>query len=158
MTEENTKGLPPCLIYIDKEGVWRHEGVEMIRRDFIRMFYENMEMDSDGRYVINWGGKRCYVEVADTAFVVRNVAYEEDVKGRPERLILSLSDDSKEDLMPETLYVGDENVMYCRVKGGAFPARFNRAAYYELVRRIKEKNGIFYLPLGGTDYEIRDIS
>ena len=83
MTGMEINDLPPCLIFIDKEGHWHHEGVEMIRRDFIRLFYENMEMDSLGRYVINWGGKRCYVEVEDTAFVVRNIEYQDATRDAP---------------------------------------------------------------------------
>ena len=52
MNGSERDALPPCLIFIDKEGRWFHEGVEMIRRDFIRMFYRNMELDGEGRYVI----------------------------------------------------------------------------------------------------------
>ncbi|SPD71924.1 conserved hypothetical protein [uncultured Desulfobacterium sp.] len=158
MTETDTKDMAPCLIFIDKEGVWHHKGVEMVRRDFIRLFYQNMELDPDGCYVINWGGKPCYVEVEDTAFVVRNVHYVEDSKGEEDRFVLSLSDDTNEDLMPETLYVGDNNVMYCSVKNAVFPARFNRTAYYELVKHIEEKNDSYYLPVSGRDYEIKGIS
>jgi hypothetical protein len=158
MTGMEINDLPPCLIFIDKEGHWHHEGVEMIRRDFIRLFYENMEMDSLGRYVINWGGKRCYVEVEDTAFVVRNMAYQDATGDTAARVILSLSDDSHEDLAPETLYVGKDNILYCRVKGSAFPARFNRPAYYQLAKRIIDENGVFYLSIGDRDYKIKGIS
>ena len=158
MTGMEINDLPPCLIFIDKEGHWHHEGVEMIRRDFIRLFYENMEMDSLGRYVINWGGKCCYVEVEDTAFVVRNMAYQDATGDTAARVILYLSDDSQEDLAPETLYVGKDNILYCRVKGSAFPARFNRPAYYQLAKRIKDENGVFYLSIGDRDYKIKGIS
>lgn len=154
MTEKEITDLPPCLIFIDKEGCWYHKGVEMIRRDFIRLFYENMEMDSQNLYIINWGGKRCYVDVEDTAFVVRNVAYQDATGGNDARFLLSLSDDSQEDLAPETLYVGKDNVLYCRVKNAAFPARFNRAAYYRLAMHVEEENNVFYLPLNGKRYKI----
>ena len=69
--------LPPCMIFIDKEGRWFHKGAEMIRRDFIRLFYSNMELDSEGRYVIFWNGQRCLVDVEDTAFVVQRAVYTE---------------------------------------------------------------------------------
>lgn len=157
MTNTEIHDLPPCLIFIDKEGHWHHKGAEMIRRDFIRLFYENMEMDSQGRYVINWGGKRCYVDVEDTAFVVWNVAFEENTCGPGTRIIISLSDDSHEDLAPETLYVGRDNVLYCRVKKTAFPARFGRAAYYRLATHIEEQNDGFYLPLNEKRYKIEGV-
>ena len=155
MTNIEIEDLLPCLIYIDKEGRWHHEGVEMIRRDFIRLFYKNMEMDSQGRYVILSGGKRCYVDVEDTAFVVWNVRYQNAAEGRKARFIITLSDDSQEDLAPESLHVGKDNVLYCKVKNAAFPARFNRASYYQLATHIEEKNELFFLPLNGGEYEIR---
>ncbi len=157
MTKTEINDLPPCLIYIDKEGLWHHDGVEMIRRDFIRLFYQNMEMGPQGQYIILWGGKRCYVDVEDTAFVVWNVRYQDDAEGRDSRVVLSLSDDSQEDLAPESLYVGEENVMYCKVKDSTFPARFNRAAYYQLATHIEEENDIFYLPLNGRKCKIKGV-
>ena len=157
MTEREIMDLPPCLIYIDKEGQWYHEGAEMIRRDFIRIFYENMEMDDQGRYVIQWGGKRCHVDVEDTAFVVWTMHYQDAAERRRERFVLHLSDDSSEDLMPETLYVGSDNVLYCTVKEAAFPARFSRAAYYQLATHIEEENGRFYLPFNGRNYAIKGV-
>lgn len=155
MTSIEIEELPPCLIYIDKEGLWHHEGAEMIRRDFIRIFYKNMEMDSQGHYVILWGGKRCRVDVEDTAFVVWNTRYQDADEEGKGRFILTLSDDSQEDLAPDSLSVGQDNVLYCRVKSAAFPARFNRASYYQLATHIKEKNDAFFLPLNGIDYEIK---
>jgi len=158
MTETGINELPPCLIFIDKEGRWHHKGVEMIRRDFIRMFYKNMELDSHGRYVINWGGKQCYVEVEDTAFVVRNMVYHDKTQGTTAtRVLLFLSDDSQEELAPETLYVGKDNVLYCKVKNATFPARFTRAAYYGLAAHIEEQDNGFYLPLNGKKYRIAGV-
>ena len=147
--------IPPCLIFIDKEGRWYHQGAEMIRREFIRLFYQNMELDSGGRYLINWADKRCYVEVEDTAFVVRRISYEEGNQDRGPRIELSLSDDTKEALMPDSLCVGRENVLYCKVKSGFFPARFNRAAYYQLAEYIEEEGKTYFLPLNGRKYVIR---
>ncbi len=147
--------IPPCLIFIDKEGRWYHEGAEMIHREFIRLFYNNMELDSLGRYIIDWKGQRCYVEVEDTAFVVRRVVWQDKGDGDgKERLILSLSDDMQEELMPDTLYVGRDNVLYCSVKNRTFPARFTRAAYYQLAGYVEEENGTYYLPLNGRKNKI----
>ncbi len=94
------------------------------------------------------------MDVEDTAFVVYSVVYEDADQYQKKRLIMVLSDDTKEDLLPDTLYVGQGNVLYCRVKGRAFPARFNRAAYYQLALYIEEENGSYYLPLNGKKYLI----
>ncbi|MDY6970987.1 MAG: DUF1285 domain-containing protein [Thermodesulfobacteriota bacterium] len=146
--------LPPCLIFIDKEGRWYHEGVEMIHRDFIRLFYENMELDSQDRYVINWGGRRCYVDVEDTAFVVKGVVCQDGSQMENVLFLLHLSDDTQEELLPDTLFVGKANVLYCRVKNRAFPARFNRASYYQLAQYVEEEDSTYHLTLNGNKYPI----
>jgi uncharacterized protein len=145
--------LPPCGIYIDKEGTWYYKGLEMVHREFVLLFYHNLEMDPGGDYVINWQGSRCYVEVEDTPFVVRRASYQGNVAG-PERFVLHLSDDTEETLEPDTLSVGREHVLYCRVKGRSFTARFSRPAYYAIARHVGEEDGRFYLPLNGLKHPI----
>ena len=146
--------IPPCLISIDKEGRWYHQGVEMIHREFIRLFYQNMELDAGGRYLINWGDSQCYVDVEDAAFVVTRVSVERESGRQPLRFEVSLSDDTQEVLAPETLRVGKDHILYCTVKSAAFPARFTRAAYYQLAEFIEEDDGGFFLPLHGQRHYI----
>ncbi|MBU1904374.1 MAG: DUF1285 domain-containing protein [Proteobacteria bacterium] len=152
--QERDDNIPPCLISIDKEGRWYHRGAEMIRREFIRLFYQNMVLDPEGRYLINWANKPCYVDVEDTAFVITRALCEKGYNGQAALFLLSLSDDTKEVLAPDTLCVGAGNVLYCRVKSGIFPARFNRAAYYQLAEHIEEEDGAYFLPLNGQRYDI----
>ena len=149
------EGIAPCLIHIDKEGRWFHKGVEMVRREFVQAFYQKMELDDAGRYVIFWGGEHCYVDVEDTAFVVKRTTYPREESGKRAGFMVSLSDDTEEELIPDTLYLGEENVLYCRVKKGAFPARFNRAAYYQLAAHIEEEGEGFVLPINGKKFKIR---
>ena len=148
----NEYDLPPCLIYIDNDGRWFHKGAEIIRRDIVRLFYQHMEMDARGQYIISWRGERCYVEVEDTPFVVWRATFDHHEPSGPPGFTLLLSDDSRERLAPDTLYIGDKNVLYCRVKNSAFPARFGRNAYYQLADYIQEEDGRFYLPLKGEKY------
>ena len=155
MTQESCGDLPPCHIFIDKEARWYHRGVEMIHREFIRLFYQNMELDSQDRHVINWKGERCYVEVEDTAFVVRRAVYQEGTRAQNACITLYLSDDTREELQPDTLSVGKDNVLYCRVKKRTFPARFDRAAYYQLAEYIEEENESYYLSLNENRYRIQ---
>lgn len=150
----NEHDIPPCLIFIDQEGRWFHKGAEMIHRETIRLFYQHMTLDALGRYVIYWRGDRCTVDVEDTAFVVWRVASHDHDKGDKGGFTLYLSDDSREPLEPETLYVGNHHVLYCRVKNGGFPARFHRPAYYQLAQHIQEEKGEFFLPLHGQKYLI----
>lgn len=152
---EQCNDLPPCLIFIDKEGRWFHRGAEMIHREFIRLFYEHMEMDDSGRCIISWGGDRCYVEVEDTPFVIRRVRFEAQDRGGSSRFILHLNDDTQEVLAADTLYIGADNVLYAMVKEGAFPARFLRPAYYQLAQYVQEEDGAYILPLNGKKYPLR---
>jgi hypothetical protein len=146
--------IPPCFIRIDKDGKWYHHGAEMIHRPFIRLFYQNLRRDQEGRYIIEWQGERCYLEVEDTPFVVRDISRQQDATGQ-ERFILTLTDDSEEPLDPETLFVGRANVLYCRIRSGTFRARFSRPAYYELTRHIVEKGDGYALVLNGKGHAIR---
>jgi hypothetical protein len=50
---------------------------------------------------------------------------------------VTLNDLTRERLDPETLRLGVGEVPYCRVKGGAFEARFSRAAAYQLLERVE---------------------
>jgi hypothetical protein len=151
---EQRESIPPCFIFIDKEGRWYHQGAEMIHREFIRLFYQNMVLDREGRYLISWDGARCYVDVEDTAFVVRRASFERESGCQSSRFQISLSDDTEEALAPDTLRVGKDHVLYCRVKSGAFPARFNRAAYYQLTEFVEEDSGGYFLRLNGQKHYI----
>ena len=95
------------------------------------------------------GGGPCHVDVADTAFVVKRAASLNEETGKRNGFVLNLSDDTEEELMPGTLYMGEANVLYCRVKNGIFPARFNRAAYYQLAAHIEAEGGDYVLPVNG---------
>ncbi len=144
--------LPCCQIYINKDGQWFHEGLEIIHRDIVLLLYRHLVVDAQGRYIIEWQGERCYVEVEDAPFVVRRVVFEGSATSREGRFLLYLNDDTREPLAPDTLSVGDANVLYCRVKDRSFPARFNRPAYYQLAEHIQAEGGAFILPLNGRKH------
>ncbi len=151
------EGIPPCLIHIDKEGQWFHKGVEMVRREFVRSFYKQMEMDDAGRYLIRQNADLCYVDVEDTAFVVRRVSATSKGSDKGAGFILNLSDDAEEELMPDTLYLGEKNILYCKVKDRTFPARFNRAAYYQLASHIEAEGNDYVLPINGRKFKIASV-
>ncbi len=149
-----TDDIPPCLIFIDQEGRWFHKGVEMIHREFINLFYQHMSLDAEGRYIITLEGERCHVDVEDTPFVVRKALFKDSLQSDRSRVILFLCDETQEDLSPDTLYVGMDNVLYCRVKDSTFPARFDRPAYYQLAQYIEEREAGYFLRMNGKKYMI----
>jgi hypothetical protein len=146
--------LPPCLIYVDKEGRLWHYNAEMTHEGINRLLTDHVELDEKGRYVISFRGQRCFVDVEDTLFVITRVDHLPAGNGALETFRITLNDRSEEELDPATLSLSAENVLYTRVKSGRFPARFLRKSYYQLADYIVEKDGAFFLPLRGRDYRL----
>jgi len=149
--------IPPCNIRIDRNGVWYYQGAEMIRQDIVEMFYNNLEMDDEGRYLVRMGKQVCVLEVEDTPWIVKEVNPAADPDGNPSVFKVRLSDNSVEELNPEDLWMSKENVLYCRVKGGRFRARFSRPAYYDFSKYIQhdEKADQYFLTLNGKRHRIK---
>lgn len=145
---------PSSEIRIDREGRWYHRGAEMVRREFVRAFYRQLLLSSDGSYSLSWNGGAFSVDVEDTAYVVWRVEEKGEPSAAPDGYLLFLSDDTTEPLDPGTLFQGEDHVLYCRVKGGGFPARFSRPAYYQLSAHVLEDRGTFLLPIGSRRYPI----
>ena len=147
--------LPPCMIFVSKEGRWYHEGAEIIHRPIFLWLIQNLEKDDQGDFIVHLNNQRCVLEVEDTPLVVQRVDWTAADPGGEERLILTLNDERQEDLDPESLWLSRENVLYCLVKNGRIPARFLRAAYYQIANYIDEdEKGIFFLLLNGKKYPI----
>ena len=52
MSEIERKDIPSIDIRIDKDGIWYYEGNEMFRKDILSTFFEELDRDDTGRYVI----------------------------------------------------------------------------------------------------------
>ena len=143
-------------IKIDNEGVWYYRGAHMFRKDILCIFFENLNVDGEGKYFIKLNEEICYLDVEDTAFVITAVSKTKDPAGCLEQIEVLLNDDSKEKLNLSTLAVGRDNVMYCRIKDGKFAARFTRKSYYQLAEFIEQDDADdgFYVLLNGNKYII----
>jgi hypothetical protein len=151
--------LLPCGIVIDSEGDWYYRESPMQRADIISHLCQHLRREeSSGKYIIQMGKQRCYLEVEDTPLVVTSVYYQEarEEDGQ-EELCLSIKHlTANQPLNPTSLWVGKENVLYCKVMEDTIPARFLRPAYYQLAEFIYEdkKEHRFYLLLRGRRYYI----
>ena len=154
--EKDNNRLPACDIRIDKEGVWYYMGVEMTRKDIVNYFYQNLKQDQAGRYLIELENERCHLEVEDTPFVVKVVHRSVSESNGEESIYLLLSDDTLEKLDPGTLWVGNDNVLYCAVKNHQFYARFLRAGYYQLASDIEydAQRDLYFISMNGYRYYI----
>lgn len=149
--------IPPCDIKIDKEGIWYYNGNEIVRKEIVNFFYQNLKKDGAGRYIIELENDCCYLDVEDTPFVVKAVYRSVTESSNEECINLLLSDQSIVKLDPNTLNVGIENVLYCSIKNNAFIARFSRASYYQIANFI-EYNSMkdkYFILLNGKPFYIK---
>lgn len=151
--ENETPSLP---IRIDKEGVWYYQGAKMFRKDILKLFFENLKKDELGRYLIEFRGDKCLIEVEDTPFVVKAADRDNREDRENESIEILLSDFTSEKLNPSTLRVGMDNVLYCSIKDRKFEARFSRSSYYQIAEFIKydEDKDAYFVPLNGQIHYI----
>ena len=153
---ENGKSIPPCMIFVSKEGKWFHEGAEIIHRPIFLWMIQSLEKTEDGLFIVHLNNRKCFLEVEDTPLVVRQVDLIQEGPEEQAQIRLTLNDESREILDPGTLSISSESVLYCTVKKGQFPARFLRPAYYQIAENITEDNsGGFVLKLNDKEYPIR---
>lgn len=139
--------------FIDAEGAIWHEGTEFDDSDLLNFFMKNLEQLPDGRYHAVCQGEECYLTCEDVPYVVQEIEFQ---AGKVE---LIFPGGYRELLDPGTLSVGVKNVLYCRVRKGRFPARFNRKSYLELAKAIKfdPKAKSYYLTVDNKKYTIKGV-
>jgi uncharacterized protein len=148
--------MNPGSLWIDKEGRWFFQGEEITHRRTYLLFCRNLTLDGAGRLTLRIGKEECRVEAEDAPFVVRSVDFIYDDGKRLKALELILNDETREPLNPESLRVGPDHVLYCRVREGRFAARFSRGAYqllFPLIRHDEERER-FLLVVGGEEYPL----
>jgi hypothetical protein len=145
-------------IKIDKEGIWYYRGAHMFRKEILCVFFENLKIDEYGKYLIELGKERCYLDVEDTAFVVSSVYKTKLPRDDQEYIYVLLTDDTLEKLELSTLQFDKNNVPYCMAKKGKFRARFSRKSYYQLAEFIEqsENEEMFFIRVNGQKYFIRE--
>lgn len=105
----------------------------------------------DGRFILTNGYDWTYFTVRDAPFFVRRATG----AATAGRVVLELSDGTEEALDPSAVSVSDDGVLYARVKGGDYAARFLAGAQAEMVDFIDEdSDGKPCLVVGGRKYAI----
>lgn len=151
--------MEPFGITVDEEGIWFYLGSPIIREDILGLFYEHLKFIPGHGYAIAWQGGLHPITVADTPFVLTRVDPEEDGQGVKAIWISLKHLPDRELLDPSTLFIGKNNVLYCKVRGGNFLARFSRPAYYQIAQLIEEeKEGSFVIKVRGKTYKIEEAS
>ena len=137
---------------VDAEGRVFHDGSEIVDPPTLRFFLLAMTRTPEGRWLAVCQGERNWFEPDETPFVVQRVRpVLRD--GAVEGLELVLAGEYREPLDPETLDSA-RGRLRCRVRRGAFPARFGRLALQQLGPHLRDEGGAPVLALGGRRYPI----
>ncbi len=141
---------------IDKEGRWFFQGEEITHRKTYLLYCRSLTRDDAGRIVLRVGREECPVEVEDAPFVVMTLEFVSPGPAGEEEVWITLNDETREKLAPETLRIGPGNIPYCKVRNGLFEARFSRNAYQVLLPHILsgERENEFFLSLNGEKYPL----
>jgi hypothetical protein len=156
-TVDRMEPAGPPDIRIDKEGTWYYRDTEMFRKDILQSLYRHLKQDPGGRYLIEIGEDRAYVDVEDTPYVVQSVSYfVAEGKGGDDGIGLHMPDGIQVKLDPTTLRVGADNALYGIMAGLDVEARFSRSSYYQLAKYIEfdEEQHKFYICLNSHRYYI----
>lgn len=139
--------------YIDSEGRLWHEGTEFDDPDVLNLFMKKMEMLPDGRCHVFCQGEECLITAEDVPYVVQDVALS------PREIRLLFPGNYSEALDPSTLWVGDRNVLYCRVRDKKFKARFNRKSYLDLAKHVEfdPQKKLFFLTVDNKRHPIKGV-
>lgn len=115
---------------IDRDGAWHAEEGEITHPGLLASLRAALQVDDEGHYV-QIGPARVPVDVEDAPYSVVRA----ELDGPFPTVILN--DLSREPLRLETLVFGPGDIPYCRVREGAFDARFSAAAAWQLLQRVE---------------------
>jgi hypothetical protein len=137
---------------IDRDGDWHDGGVQVTHPGILANLRGNLRRDADGYFIQT--RVRIPVRVDDAPYVVIRI------ERRGEALHVHLNDGTDEPLAPSSLRLAAGDVPYGAVKGGAFEARFNRAAAWQLLQLADydEASGTGTLRLQGGAWPLRRAS
>jgi hypothetical protein len=139
-------------IRLDRDGTFFHDGQVVAHRALAKALASWIARHpDDGRFILTNGYDWTYFTVEDAPYVVASI----DADAAPPTI--TLSDDSIEPLDPEGATVGDDGVVYVRVKGGAFEARLSRHAQTQLAPLLvggDVEGAAPRLALGGREFPL----
>lgn len=138
------KGLSKeTTIRRDAAGRWYHDDVLIENPNIIRAFNRWIRKNQEGRYClenqVNW----VYISLEGPPIFVRSL------KVTPSgRVLLFLSNEREEKLVPDTLRQDRDGALYCDVCGQNLVARFDNFSIVQLQEVVQEDELGVYLRFG----------
>ncbi len=127
----------------DARGRWFNGDDRIDHPNLARSFDSWLDRAEDGRFCLSNSINWAYVEVEGPAYFVKDVEPDDDGIG------LVLSGDLRERLDPASLAQGPEGALWCTVREGRCPARFDNHAVSKMSERVGEDDDGVYLLIGG---------
>ena len=139
-------------VRVDAAGRWT-VGPKRVTGRVLEFFLNNLEFDATlGRYRIRYPlGKypeTRYLRHESPPLRVRAARLDD---GAPRVL---LNDGHEEPLRPETLRLNASEALFCAVRRQGLPAVFDDSARFQVLNRVAEKEGRWWLALPGGEFEI----
>jgi hypothetical protein len=138
---------------VDRDGRVFHDGSEILDPLVLRFFLRAMTRTPDGRHLVVCQGEHNWFEAEGTPFVVQRLRPVVD-DGGLRAVELCLAGDYREPLDPASLET-EAGQLLCRVRRGAFRARFGRVALQQLAPFLTDDGAGPVLRLDGVRYPIR---
>ena len=138
---------------VDRDGRIFHDGTEIVDPAVLRFFLRAMTRTEDGRCLVLCQGERNWFEAPDTPFVIQRLRLSVE-GGLLQAAELCFPGDYREPLDPRTLEA-ERDLLFCRVRGGAFRARFGRVAIQQLAPFLSDGGEGSALLLGGVRHPVR---
>ncbi|HEY8515182.1 MAG TPA: DUF1285 domain-containing protein [Candidatus Binatia bacterium] len=136
-------------IRFGRDGRWYADDAPIENQRIADLFSRHVTREQDGSWWLRIGDERAKIVVEDTPYVVTRVDGDAEAGFR-----ITLNDGTSEPLAASSLTLGKDDVLYVDVKGGAFRARFLRAAQAELLSHVEMDGDRFVLRLPSGTHEI----
>ncbi len=127
----------------DARGRWFSGDDRIEHPNLARSFDSWVDRAEDGRFCLSNSINWAYVEIEGPAYFVKDVEPDADGIG------LVLSGDLRERLDPASLRQGPEGALWCAVREGRCPARFDNHAVSKMSDLISEDEDGVYVLIGG---------
>jgi hypothetical protein len=146
-------GTPPAewtlpRLRVDRDGDWYDGDIEITHAGILANLRSSLQRDAGGYFIQT--RVRIPVEVEDAPWVITRL------ERRDGALRARINDGSEEVIDAATIRIGPGDIPYAAVKGGAFAARFARAAAHQLLALAEydEATERGTLRVGGREYAL----
>lgn len=136
----------------DASGRWFNGTDPISHPNLSRSFDAWIDRAEDGRFCLSNSINWAYVEIDGPAYFVR------DAEASDDGIRLTLSGDIQEELDPTSLRQGPEGALWCAVREGRCPARFDNHALSKLSDSVGEDSDGVYVRVGAEKVRPPEIA